>query len=162
MAFDIDSFWDNNYYNHPALTEEMIEFAEHTLNVKLPAMLIEILKKQNGGYTKGFAFPMKQRTSWSANHVLLSGLNGIVTDNDIKTSLNILDTDYMTKEWDLPPKQVLLSGDGHTWITLDYREGDNPTVRWIDVECNEDIHIADSFDNFINGLVPEDQYADND
>jgi hypothetical protein len=160
MPIDIENFWDDNYYNHPNLTDEMVRFTENSLKVKLPSRLIELLKKQNGGYTKGFAFPMNQKTTWADNHIPLSELFGIVTDKAIETSQNILDTNYMTEEWGLPQKQVLLTGDGHWWITLDYRGGNNPTVRWIDVECNEDIHVADSFDDFIDGLVSEDEYAD--
>jgi SMI1-KNR4 cell-wall len=161
MPFDIDNFWGDNYYKHPPLTEEMIQVAEDSLQLKLPVTLIELLKKQNGGYTKGFAFPMNQKTGWAENHVPLSELFGIVTDESIKTAQNILDTAYMTAEWGLPEKQVLLTGDGHWWITLDYRQGNNPTVRWIDTESNEDIPVAGSFEDFLNGLVPDDEYADN-
>jgi hypothetical protein len=149
-------FWDVNYYNHPPLTDDMVVFTEKTLNLKLPTTLIELLKIQNGGYTKGFAFPMTQKTSWSDNHVPLTELFGIVTDKSIETAQNILDTQFITKEWGLPDRQVLLCGDGHWWITLDYRKGDKPTVRWIDIECEQDVHIADDFDDFINGLVSED------
>lgn len=145
------AFWESNYYNHPSLTSEMIEIAAEKLNIKLPQSYISLLKIMNGGYTKGFAFPM-QNISWS-NHIPLDTLNGIVIDKNIATPLNILDTEYMTKEWDLPEKQVLLSGDGHTWITLDYRQNSNPSVRWIDVESNEDVFVAASFDAFLEGLV---------
>ncbi|MGV8094665.1 MAG: SMI1/KNR4 family protein [Mangrovibacterium sp.] len=159
MAINKLDFWDTNYYNHPPLTDEMVEAAEKLLNVKLPRLLIELLKIQNGGYTKGFAFPMKQKTSWTENHVPLSEMFGIVTDKKIETSQNILDSACMTREWGLPDRQVLLTGDGHWWITLDYRNWENPTVRWIDLECDEDTHVADSFDDFIKGLVPEDEFA---
>ena len=66
----------------------------------------------------------------------------------------------MTQEWGLPEKQVLLTGDGHWWITLDYRKSNTPSVRWIDVECGEDIHVANSFKDFIYGLVAEDAFAE--
>jgi len=103
---------------------------------------------------------MTVKTTWSENHVPLSELFGIVTDRTIETGQNILDTAYMIEEWGLPNKQVLLNGDGHWWITLDYRQGEIPTVRWIDVECDEDILIADNFEDFINGLVTKDTFAD--
>ncbi|PVY37962.1 SMI1/KNR4 family protein [Pontibacter virosus] len=124
-----NEFWDSNYYNHPDLTDEMVEMAEKELGLKLPSLLIEFLKVQNGGYTKGFAYPMKQRTTWAEDHVPLSELFGIVTEKSFKTAQNILATHYMTKEWGLPEKQVLLAGDGHWWITLDYRKGNIPSVR---------------------------------
>lgn len=159
MKIDKNNFWGSNDYNHPALTDAMIVEAEQTLGVKLPESLIELLRIQNGGSTKGFAFPMTRKTSWAENHVSLRELFGIVTDKSIETTQNILDTAYMTKEWGLPPKQVLLMGDGHYWITLDYRNGEVPGVRWIDVERDEDIHIADSFGKFFDGLVPRETFA---
>ena len=66
-----------------------------------------------------------------------------------------MESDNMIEEWGLPEKQVLLAGDGHWWITLDYRQGKIPSIRWIDCEKNEDIHITDSFNDFINGLEVE-------
>ena len=151
---DTRSFWGSNHYNHPPLTEEMIAKAEEILGVKLPSGLIALLKIQNGGYTSGFAHPMKQRTTWAEDHVPLDDLAGIVLDPEHETAQNLLKTEYMTEEWGLPEKQVLLSGDGHYWITLDYRHGSEPSVAWIDVECGEDMQIAKSFDDFLAGLVP--------
>ena len=160
MAIDKNEFWDENYYNHPPLTDDMVSNAEKMLDVKLPILLIELLKVQNGGYTKGFAFPMTEKTTWAENHVPLSDLFGIVIDETLETAQNILASQYMTEEWGLPERQVLLTGDGHWWITLDYRKSSTPSIRWIDVECGEDIHIADTFDDFINGLVEEDAFAE--
>ena len=132
--------------------------AEAFLGVSLPIELTELLKIQNGGYTKGFAHPMTQRTTWADDHVPLDDLAGIVIDVNHKTAQNLLHSNGMTAEWGLPPKQVLLSGDGHYWITLDYRNGPTPTVAWIDVECGEDIQVATSFASFLSGLVPASSY----
>ena len=71
---------------------------------------------------------------------------------------NLLATDYMTSEWGLPPRQVLLSGRGHYWITLDYRDGATPSVAWLDVDCAEDLQISGSFRAFLDGLVPSATY----
>ena len=113
MIFNSNEFWDDNYYNHPPLTDEMVEFCEKELGLKLPEPLINLLKIQNGGYTKSFIFPTNERTSWAENHVSFSELFGIVTDKSIQTPQNILLTKYLTEEWSLPEKQVLLCGDGH-------------------------------------------------
>ncbi|MCA0229994.1 MAG: SMI1/KNR4 family protein [Bacteroidetes bacterium] len=160
MAIDKNEFWGDNYYNNLSLTDTMVLVAEKMLQVKLPPLFIELLKIQNGGYTKGFAFPMNTTTTWAENHVPLSELFGIVTDKARESAHNILETQYLIEEWGLPEKQVLINGDGHWWITLDYRQSDIPSVRWIDTECDEDIHIANSFEDFINGLVSEENYAD--
>jgi hypothetical protein len=157
---DSTNFWDINYYNNPPLTDNIVIEAEEVLNVKLPILFINLLKIQNGGYTKGFAFPMKQKTTWSENHVPLNELFGIVFDKSIESGHNILDSNYLTQEWGLPEKQIVINGDGHWWITLDYRVGDNPIVKWIDVECEEELLIANNFDDFINGLVSDEEFAE--
>jgi hypothetical protein len=154
----IDNFWGENYYNHPPLTADMIQIAEERLGVKLPSSYLDLLRIQNGGYTQGFAFPMSQETTWAADHVPLTDLFGIIPDETIDTPQNIMLTSYMTDEWGLPAKQVLLTGDGHWWITLDYRDSAIPAVSWIDTECNEDIRIAETFDKFIEGLVSDEEF----
>ncbi|MFO1251161.1 MAG: SMI1/KNR4 family protein [Inhella sp.] len=158
MAIDTRAFWGNNYYQHPELTDAMVAAAEATLGVRLPAELVTLLKIQNGGYTKGFVFPIGLPTSWAADHVPLDDLAGIVTDPAHRTAQNLLDTAYMTQEWGLPPKQVLLSGNGAYWITLDYRSGPMPSIAWIDVDCEEDLQIAPSFAHFLDGLIPSDRF----
>ncbi|MEA5404287.1 SMI1/KNR4 family protein [Arcicella sp. DC2W] len=160
MKIDFTEFWDSNYYNNPDLTDEIIIQAERQLGVKLPEIFIKLLKVQNGGYTKGFAFPMRTKTTWADNHIPLSELFGIVLDEKSDSAHNIMQSSYMIEEWGLPDKQVLLTGDGHWWITLDYRLSDKPTIRWIDCECDEDIHVANSFEEFYNRLVSEDEFAE--
>jgi hypothetical protein len=123
MAIPDDKFWGSNYYKHPPLTVEMLSAAEAQLGVKLPPAYVQLLRMQNGGYTQRFRFPMSHPTTWAEDHVPLHALFGLVTDPSIRTALNVLETDYMTQEWGLPPRQVLLSGDGHWWITLDYHRG---------------------------------------
>ena len=157
---DYNDFWEDNYYNHPVLTDEMIELAERKLNVKLPKSYIKLLKNMNGGYTKGFAFPMKEKTSWADDHIPLYSLNGIVIDKNISTAFNLLDSEYILEECGIPKKQILLSGDGHYWITLDYRNKSIPSITWIDTEMEQDIHIATNFDEFLNGLVSDEFYDD--
>jgi hypothetical protein len=155
---DPHTFWGSNYYKHPPLTDDAIAFAERALGVSLPAEFVTLLRAQNGGYTRGFAHPMGRRTSWADDHVPLNDLAGIVTDPSHRTALNLLDTEYLTAEWNLPPKQVLLSGDGHWWLTLDYRNGPTPSVAWIDVDSGEDIQVSESFASFLRALIPSSTY----
>jgi len=153
-----DPFWSTNYYAHPPLTERAVAEAQHVLGVTLPPELLDLLALQNGGYTQGFAHPMWQRTTWAEDHIPLDDLSGILPW-DAESPMNLFRTPELTVEWGLPPKQVLLSGDGHYWITLDYRSGPEPSVAWIDVECGEDMQIAPSFGAFLNGLVPGATFA---
>ena len=158
MPIVADQFWEENYYKHPPLSDKMVEVAERRLGVKLPSELLALLRIQNGGYTHGFAFPTTQPTSWAKDHVSLRDLFGIVIDPKLTTAQNILDTEYMTNEWGLPRHQVLLTGEGHWWITLDYRDKLVPSVAWIDVDSDQDIQIAPTFAAFLDGLVPQSQF----
>lgn len=153
-----ESFWGENYYNHPELTEEMIDKAEARLGVKLPPELLNLLKIQNGGYTNEFVFPTDQENSWADDHIPLNALFGIVVDESLETAQNILDSECMIEEWDLPPKQVLLSGEGHWWISLDYRNGEVPVVSWIDVEGDECFEISPSLGDFLRNLIPVEEF----
>ena len=151
MTIDPENFWDENYYNHPPLTVHMVEKAEQVLGITLPPELLELLYIQNGGYTKEFIYPMAVPTSWAKGYIPLEALFGIV-DEEFDTAHNILLTSCMTEEWGLPEKQVLISGGGAYWITLDYRRGVTPTVCWLDVDMEEDIQVAENFKMFLDGL----------
>lgn len=161
MKMNPSDFWDLNYYNHPPLTKDMIHLAEKLLRVKLPALFIELLKIQNGGFTKGFAFQVAEKANLGESHIPLHELFGIVTDEYIWTAQNILDSRSAAEEWGLPEKQILLAVDeGPRYITLDYRNGSVPSVRLINLKLDEDIHVANSFDDFVNGLVSVDKFVD--
>ncbi len=160
MTIARDEFWGSNYYDHPPLTGEMVTEAEQQLAVQLPAEYLALLEIQNGGYTRGFGFPMHRPTIWAADHVPLGDLFGIVTDPDHRTALNILKTEYMTREWGLPPRQVLLTGDGHWWLTLDYRAGEVPSVAWLAIDHGQDFQVAPSFAAFLDGLLPDSAFPD--
>lgn len=153
MAIPLNSFWRSNFYKHPALTDQVLVGAERELQVKLPVEYVQLLRIQNGGYTYGFRFPMTVPTTWANDHVPLDDLNGLVADRSLGSPMNALLSPSMMKEWGLPERQVLLSGDGHWWITLDYRRGDIPSVAWIDVECGQDIPVAPTFAVFLAGLT---------
>jgi hypothetical protein len=133
MAVRDESFWGDNSYKHPPLTEELLALAEETLGVTLPLEYVELLRIQNGGFTAGFAFPTSVKTTWADDHVPLDELCGIVAGDDTDSAQNLMDNAYMCEEWHLPPRQVLIAGDGHWWISLDYRRGPTPSVAWIDV-----------------------------
>jgi hypothetical protein len=154
MTINPNEFWDTDHSENPKLTDDLVIMAQEALGVTLPLSLIELLRIHNGGYTKGFVFPTVQPTSWAEDYVPLDELFGINPGEAPIGIHNLLDTAYMTSEWDLPPKQVLLAGQGHWWITLDYRSGDIPSVAWLDVDNDEDIQLAASFNEFLDGLLP--------
>jgi len=162
VAIAPNEFWGSNYYDHPPLTDEIVQEAERQLGVRLPAEYLSLLRIQNGGYTCGFGHPMSCPTTWADDHVPLDSLAGIVIDPNHRTAQNILKTAYLTQEWGLPPRQVLLTGDGHWWISLDYRAGEVPSVVWLYVDLGQDIQVAPSFAAFLDGLLPESAFAIDD
>lgn len=141
---------DNEYGKLEPLTDDMVRKAEDKLGIKLPYSYIQLLKQQNGGYLIFNAHPTDVPTSWASNHVHVDHLFGI----GMGTEKGILDSSYLIQEWDLPENIVLLSGDGHALIALDYRQTKTePPVMYIDVEQNQEIQLANNFESFINGLV---------
>jgi hypothetical protein len=81
-------FWSFNYYEHPPLTDVALARAERILGVRLPMALVELLRVQNGGYTKGFVHPMKEPTTWSKDHVPLHDLAGVIVDPNHSSPMN--------------------------------------------------------------------------
>jgi hypothetical protein len=150
MPKNLKNFWDDAPYGNPPLTDEMVVKAETILGVKLPQLFIDLLKIKNGGYSKGFVFPTTVAQSWADDHVPLSDVYGIGFEED---TYSIMQSAYLREEWGMFEKLIVISGDGHYFIALDYRKSDTPTVCWIDTECDEDVQIASSFESFIAGLV---------
>ena len=135
----------------------MVAHAQTLLDVCLPEDFVSLLRIQNGGSTIGFVFPTQQRTSWAEDHVPLDELYGIGPAEVSSRAQDILDTEYLTREWGLPPKQVVIAGDGHWWITLDYRAGAVPSVVFVEVEAADALQLAPTFQEFLSGLLPADQ-----
>ncbi|MCI1189253.1 SMI1/KNR4 family protein [Hymenobacter sp. DH14] len=158
--FAITEFWAAPFGHVSApivVTPEVVQEAEKRLGVRLPQLLIELLQIQNGGYTAGFVFPTDKPNSWAEGCVPLEELFGITLQKG-PTGLSLMDSAYLQDEWGIPEKQVLLSGDGHWFISLDYRASPEPTVLWLDTEMGEEVEIASSFEHFLHGLIPTDQF----
>ena len=130
-------FWSDKYSGNISLTNEMIGNCEKLIGFKLPEKFITLLKDQNGGYTNSL---------FINDEIIIDEIFGIYFYEE---NPSILDTDYLTKEWSLPQKQVLISGDGHTWISLDYSSKLNPSVRFINIEDNKNIILSSSFNDFL-------------
>jgi hypothetical protein len=137
----------------------MVEAAGRTLGVELPRLYVDLLRVQNGGYTSETcnAFPTQQQTSWGEGHVPFESVRGIGPADAQQFARGILDNDYYVEEWALPDGLVLLTGDGHWWIALDYRRTGpeaEPSVCWFDTDEGDSVELAPSFDDFVRGLRP--------
>ncbi|ACK95608.1 SMI1/KNR4 family protein [Bacillus thuringiensis] len=142
---------EDDYLKLAPINDELIKKAEEVLNVKLPESYINLLKEQNGGTLRLDTHPTSKPNSWADDHVNVSGLYGISFDEN---ESSILESRYLIREWEMPDNIVLLSGDGHTWIALDYRNvAENPPVIFIDNEFEEIIELAPNFESFLQNLT---------
>lgn len=160
------AFWkpDSSYGVHQPLTDEAVRETEQLLSVTLPASLLDLLRAQNGGESRADrdAFPTDQATSWSADHVPFDHLMGI---GDHEHTVSLPDSPYLVEEWGLPSPAVLLSGDGHCWIALDYRASGRhgePSVTWFDADRNEELALAPDFRSFVEGLTSASDFDSED
>lgn len=151
-------FWEideEGYYTLKKINEAEIAKAEKKLGVTLPDTYKKLILEQNGGYTIHNAFPTTHSNSWAEDHIQFNHLLGIAEDE------GIMDSAYLIKEWELPEGLVLINGDGHTWVAMDYRKTkENPAIHYFDVEMEEDFKLADSFDEFIEGLYTAEYTVD--
>ncbi|MGX1505389.1 UNVERIFIED_CONTAM: hypothetical protein RKD43_004014 [Streptomyces graminofaciens] len=137
------------------LTDQAIVDAERLLDVTLPASLLDLLRERNGGLVASGrdAFPTSRPTSWAPDHVPFDAVMGIGHRED---TLSMLDGPYLVEEWGLPAGVVLISGDGHYWIGLDYRacgRHGEPSVVWFDADDSSELTLAPDFRSFVAGLT---------
>jgi hypothetical protein len=148
-------------YKLENISMEQIRSIETSLNIVFPVEYVEIIKFQNGGITHYNAYPTEKPTSWASDHVNVDFIYGIGKNE------GILDSSTFIKEWNLPKDIILISGSGHYWIALDYRnKKSDPNIIYIDTELDNEFKIADNFYEFLDKLyihdyeVPEDAIQD--
>jgi len=138
---------DESSYTLSRLTNEDINLAEKHFNVKLPKAYINLLKQKNGGELHYNALPISLDRWENDNHIIIEHLLGI-KEND-----GIMETDYYVKEWEIKRRNIiLLSGDGHEWLALDYDKTEDPQVIFIQTDNERIIEIYSSFDEMLENL----------
>ncbi len=165
-GFDFADFWDDNAYAWKAYisqspSDALIASVEEELGYKLPASYIYLMKQHNGGMPVNTCFPTEEPTSWAEDHVAITGIYGIGREKS-NSLCGELGSQFMIDEWEYPAIGVAICdcpSAGHDMIFLDYRacgtQGE-PAVVHVDQECDYRItHLADSFEEFIRGLVHE-------
>ncbi len=168
-GFDFTNFWQDSeyalkeYVSEPP-SDELITSIEQELGYKLPDSYVWLMKQHNGGIPVNTCFPTKEPTSWAEDHVAITGIFGIGRKKDYSLC-GMLGSQFMIDEWEYPAIGVAF-GDcpsgGHDMIFLDYREcgpQGEPKVVHIDQELDYKITLlADNFEDFIRGLVSEDNF----
>ena len=172
-GFDFTGFWDDcdyamkEYVSDPP-SDELIAEIEAELGYKLPAAYIWLMKQHNGGIPVNTCFPTDTPTSWAEDHVAITGIFGIGREKSCSLC-GELGSQFMIDEWEYPAIGVAICdcpSAGHDMIFLDYREcgpQGEPKVVHIDQELAYEITpLADSFEEFIRGLVHEDEFDEYD
>jgi hypothetical protein len=127
-------------YLQPSLTEAAIEEAERTIGFKLPVEYLNILRVQNGGYIR-LSLP-------DMVHNLIAGIGPYFP------SLTAFDWHESADQVSFPLTGLVpFDGDGHWHLCLDYRErSEQPCITYVDIECDEQKRIADSFGQYLQML----------
>lgn len=165
-GFDFSDFWidsdraDKEYTEGPP-SDRLIQEIEQELGYKLPASYIWLMRRHNGGIPKNDCFPTDQPTSWADDHIAIEDLMGIGRTKD-GTICGRGGSRFMIEEWGYPDIGIAICNcpsAGHDMVFLDYREcgrEGEPKVVHIDQEDDYKITpLADSFEDFIRGLVNE-------
>ncbi|QTD41524.1 SMI1/KNR4 family protein [Sporosarcina sp. Te-1] len=167
-AFLADFWEDSEYaredYQSEPLTDELINSIEQELGYKLPSSYIQLMKHQNGGVPKNTNFPTEEPTSWAEDHIAITGISGISREKSYSLCGD-MGSQFMIEEWGYPDIGVVICdcpSAGHDVVMLDYRacgaEGE-PEVVHVDQEDDYEItFLADNFEEFIKGLVNDEQY----
>ena len=170
---DLAGYWKDSDYSRkeyvlPPPTDISIAATEKSLGYKLPKSYIELMRHQNGGLPNKTAFPTSEPTSWANDHVAIDGILGI-GDSKTYSLCGSLGSQFKIDEWGYPEIGVYFGtcpSAGHDMICLDYRKcgrSGEPRVVHVDQESDYKItFLAENFENFVKGLVDEQQFSDSD
>jgi hypothetical protein len=136
-------------YLQTPLTDEAIASAEEEIGYRLPTELLELLRKQNGGYIR---MSLPDRV-----HSMITGVGPNFP------SLTDFDWEECQEYVSYPLKGLVpFDGDGHWHLCLDYRKNSaNPSITYVDVDGDEQTDIASSFLGYLELLRLEvgDEYV---
>jgi len=167
-GFDFTDFWNDCSYSQKNYieeypTDEMITKAETELGYKLPQSYIKLCRMHNGGLVNKDCCPSDESTSWSEDHVGITGIMGIGF-NKSNSICGKIGSRFMINEWGYPDIGVAICdcpSAGHDMIFLDYSlcgpQGE-PSVVHIDQEDEYKITwLAIDFEEFVRMLFSEDE-----
>ena len=169
---DLQNLWDDsdyskeNYISEP-FTEALLEQVEAELGgYKLPKAYLELMTHQNGGALQKDSFFAGEESDWADGGIWVSEILGI---GFLKrySLCGDFGSNFMIDEWGYPEIGVCFAGTpsaGHEMYMLDYRACGKqgiPKVVHVDQEGDYRITpIADSFEDFIKGLIPMEDLDD--
>lgn len=131
------------------VSEDAIKKAEQELSVTMPKSYLELLREHDGGDLEYPYIIIGDENERNAMY----HMDGIANEG-----FSILSSPSVIDELGLPNKLILLEGDYHSWISLDYRDKYIPSVTYFYEDYSEEemkwgsIEIAPSFDIFLTKL----------
>lgn len=122
---------------------ERVKLFELEYNVALPEAFVSYdqptgswLVKLPDSSSQGF------RDHFGEGYVCIDGIWGL----QLYEGSSVFQTQRLIKEWNLPERLVLIAGNGHYWLALDYRERrKDPPVIVIVTDTGESLQVARSF-----------------
>lgn len=142
-------YWDERDADDPKEdppSGEQVLAVERRLGVTLPSSLLAVLRQPRGSL-------IEQERSWiPVEHDSMRGYEFDGVD-DLE---HIEDSRSMNEGWQQPLELVLLEGDGHSWVALDYRglhpDDDRAPVVWYENDSDTCIQLAPDFDSLLRAL----------
>lgn len=139
---------EDDYYTLESINQNDIELFEKIFSCKLPEEYLNQLRIRNGGSLLYDALPVTFKNSWADDHVSIPFVFGL------KKGEGIFNTKELLTEWGIhEDKFIVISGDGHYLIVLDYRNNnEEPRITYIDTELGLIKVIFESFKEMIDSL----------
>ncbi|GAA0487243.1 hypothetical protein Ade02nite_11270 [Paractinoplanes deccanensis] len=151
-----------SHWTGPAVDDDMVRRAEQTLGYRLPTAYVDLLRRQNGGILEDNCYPTEFPTSWAEDHFQMDVLLGIGHPEGADAQSATL-----IKEWGYPPVGVVIgitASAGPDTVMLDYTDNGptgEPSVVYVGADHVKH-RVADTFEEFIAGFVPEEEYEEDD
>ncbi len=138
--------------SHKVLTrEESAQLFENDSKFKLPKSFVSLEENINN-WTVRIPKSNSKNTEYYFGSEQYEGL-GLFNIDTFADYGSVFQSGFLIEEWGLPKDLVLLEGDGHTWLALDYRKNkETPSIVVIESDSNESLTVADSFDSFLSML----------
>ena len=124
---------------------------EHFSRFPLPQSYVDFLLKNGAGFFTNTMITTAEPTRFGLDYALCNGLSGY---SEGPYFPSILDASWSPEVTGLPEYFVVFFQDGPVFYAFDYQNGPDkePSIRLIDVEMDQWLEVANSFDDFLSQL----------
>lgn len=124
---------------------------EHFPRFPLPQSYVDFLVKNGAGFFTKTKIQTTEPTRFGLDYALCNGISGFIEGIYFPS---ILDTTWSPEVTGLPEYFVVFFQDGPVYYAFDYQNGaeKEPSIRLIDVEMDQWLEVANSFNDFLSQL----------